>query len=82
MKEQLINDVLQFLTGKLPAEYATELRLYLYYLLAGYDITKKCTDVAVWDEKNYMDYLYMYLASLKWRAGATRPLSITSSSRG
>ena len=51
MKEQLINDVLQFLTGKLPAEHATDLRLYLYYQLAEYDVTKKCTDVAVREEK-------------------------------
>ncbi len=65
MKEQLINDVLQFLTGKLPAEHATDLRLYLYYQLAEYDVTKKCTDVAVREEKTYMDYLYMYLAGLK-----------------
>lgn len=65
MKEQLINDVLQFLTGKLPAEHASNLRLYLYYQLAEYNITKKCTDVAVRDEKTYMDYLYMYLAALK-----------------
>ena len=65
LKEQLINDVLQFLTGKLPAEHATDLRLYLYYQLAEYDVTKKCTDVAVREEKTYMDYLYMYLASLK-----------------
>ena len=65
LKEQLINDVLQFLTGKLPAEHATDLRLYLYYQLAEYDVTKKCTDVAVREEKTYMDYLYMYLAGLK-----------------
>ena len=59
LKEQLINDVLQFLTGKLPAEHATDLRLYLYYQLAEYDVTKKCTDVAVREEKTYMDYLYI-----------------------
>ena len=65
MKEQLINDVLQFLSGKLPPEYNTDLRLYLYYQMAEYDVIKKCTDVAVLDEKTYMDYLYMYLAALK-----------------
>lgn len=65
MKEQLINNILQFLAGKLPAEHSSDLRLYLYHQLSEYEITKKCTDVSILDEKTYMDYLYMYLASLK-----------------
>lgn len=65
MKEQLINDVLQFLSGKLPPEHNSDLRLYLYYQLAEYDVIKKCTEVVVQEEKTYMDYLYMYLTSLK-----------------
>lgn len=65
MKEQLINGVLQFLAGKLPKQYTTDLQLYLYHQLAEYDVTKKCTDVAVREEKTYMDYLYMYLAALR-----------------
>ncbi|MCI9135486.1 MAG: site-specific integrase, partial [Lachnospiraceae bacterium] len=65
MKEQLINDVMQYLARKLPDEYASDLQLYLYHKLADYDVTEKCTDVALRDEKVYMDYLYMYLASLR-----------------
>lgn len=65
MKEQLINNVMQYLSGKLPDEYASDLRLYLYYQMADYDVTRKCTEVAILPEKTYMDYLYMYLASLR-----------------
>ncbi len=57
MKEQPINNVIQFLTGKLPAEYASDLRLYLYYQFAEYEMIKKCTNVAILEEKTYMDYL-------------------------
>ena len=60
MKEQLINSILQFLSGKLPDEDITELRLQLYYQLADYQISKKCTDLTVMPEKTYMDYLYMW----------------------
>ncbi len=65
LKEQLINDIMQYLAGKLPEEHASDLQLYLYHKLADYDVTEKCTDVAIRDEKVYMDYLYMYLASLR-----------------
>lgn len=65
MKEQLINNLLQFLQGKLPEEYSMELRLYMYYQLSEYEISKKCTEVAVLPEKTYMDYLNMYLMALK-----------------
>lgn len=65
MKEQLINNILQFLAGKLPEEYTTDLQLYLYHQLADYDVTKKCTEIVVPPEKTYMDFLYMYLAALK-----------------
>lgn len=65
MKEQLINNILHLLSGKLPDEDITEIRLQLYCQLAEYQINKKCTDVAIVPEKTYMDYLFMYLAALR-----------------
>ena len=65
MKEQLINNVMQFLSGKLPEEYSSDLRLHLYYQLADYDVTRKCTELSIPDEKSYMNYLGMYLAALR-----------------
>jgi len=65
MKEQLINDVLHFLIGKLPEEYSTDLRMYLYYQLSEYDVSKKCTEIAILPEKTYMDDLNMYLDALR-----------------
>lgn len=74
MKEQLINSILQFLSGKLPDEDITELRLQLYYQLADYQISKKCTDLTVMPEKTYMDYLYMYLAALRMAGRSEKTL--------
>ena len=59
MKEQLVNTILHLLTGKLPDEDISELRLQIYYQLSDYQVSKKCTDVAVIPEKTYMDYLVM-----------------------
>lgn len=65
MKEQVINNVLNYLADKLPEEYNSDLRFYLYYQLSEYELVKKCTELAVIPEKTYMDYLNMYLLSLK-----------------
>lgn len=65
MKEQFINGIMQFLSGKLPEDHVSDLRLYMYYQLADYDVVRKCTELSIPDEKSYMDYLGMYLASLR-----------------
>lgn len=75
MKEQLINNILCFLSGKLSDEDITEIRLQLYYHLADYQISKKCTDVVVSPEKTYMDYLAMYLAALRMAGRSEKTLA-------
>lgn len=74
MKEQLINDVLQFLIGKLPEEYTMELRMYMYYQLSEYDVSKRCTEIAVLPEKTYMDDLNFYIDSLRLSGRSERTL--------
>lgn len=74
MKEQLINNILHLLSGKLSDEDITEIRLQLYCQLAEYQINKKCTDVAIVPEKTYMDYLFMYLAALRMAGRSEKTL--------
>ena len=74
MKEQLIDSILQFLSGKISDEDITNLRMQIYYQLADYQVTKKCTDLAITPEKTYMDYLYMYLAALRMAGRSEKTL--------
>lgn len=64
MKAQMVQNIMQYLINKLPEEYMSDFRLYLYYQFSEYDITKKCTEVAVIEEKTYEDYLNLYLGNL------------------
>ncbi len=65
MKEEFVDNISEFLAGKLPEKYITDLKLHMYHELTDYDITKKCTDLSICNEKTYMDYLYMFLVNLR-----------------
>lgn len=75
MKEQLVNNIMQHLAGKLPEEHSADVRLYIYYLLADYQVSKKCTDVAIPPERSYMDYLYKYLSALRMAGRSEKTLA-------
>lgn len=65
MKEEFIDNISEFLAGKLSEECLSNLKLHMYHKLNDYDVSKKCTEVALPNEKSYMDYLCMYLINLR-----------------
>lgn len=65
MKEEFVDSISEFLAGKLSEEYILDLKLHMYHELNDYDVSKKCTDIAIKTEKTYFDYLCMYLVNLR-----------------
>lgn len=61
MKETLINDIIEKVSGIMSKEQIEELRFAFYYAAEDLEINKKCTEVALL-ERNYNDYLFLFLA--------------------
>lgn len=64
MKEQLFDELLCAMQGKLTQEQISELRLLFYLKLEDYEITRRCTEVAL-DDSGYLEYMLKFLTAKK-----------------
>ena len=64
MKEQLFDELLCAMQGKLTQEQISELRLLFYLKLEDYEIKRRCTEVAL-DDSGYLEYMLKFLTAKK-----------------
>lgn len=62
MKQQLTQNIMNYLVDKLPNEYMNDLKFYLHYQFSECEIEKKSTEISLLNSgKTNLDYLEEYL---------------------